>query len=180
MDSDDEEVEDDGAGVVPEMFEGDAGEQAIQYMQQLLDQVQLTKKRGKGKAPSSEHPSNGGGPPPAKKMRILDDTIAIRNDPTYRPGPETAGGRPSTRGRGRGRPRGRGRGNTSSSMSISNSLNNSSATNLNKGQHWRDNELAALILGANHLKPVLKGRFKSSSDGVQLKKLAWEELTGKL
>ena len=47
-----------------------------------------------------------------------------------------------------------------------------------KGEHWRPNELSALIKGANHLKPVLKGRFKHATDGVMLKQLAWEELKG--
>ena len=47
-----------------------------------------------------------------------------------------------------------------------------------KGKHWCPNELRALIVGANHLKPVLKGKFKHSSDGATLKMLAWEELKG--
>ena len=61
------------------------------------------------------------------------------------------------------------------SMSLTTSNRNACTT---KGAHWRKDEIEALILGANHLKPVLRGKFKDATCGASLKEMAWKELAG--
>ena len=173
----------------PSQFLGDAGQQAISYMLALFQKSAVSAIRQKGKAPSSEHPTNLG-PPPAKRAKNTSALDYLR-DPTYLPPPPEPkkGVQQKGRGRGRGRGnessenatsvgRGRGKGNIKYSKVNASIASNSSTSTPKKGEHWRKNELDALLKGANHLKPVLKGRFKHSTDGVTLKKLAWEELTG--
>ena len=178
--------------LTPDLFCGDGGDQAMAYMQQLINRAKkrkLSEKRGKGKPPSSEHYAAANA-----KMKLLNPDES-RVDPSYFPHPpldslkKSKGRGKSTRGRGRGR----GARNQSSSSfqgSVSqvaqqNQLNqqesmSTDSTDLSpsKGVHWRPDELSALIKGANHLKPVLKGRFRHATDGVVLKELAWQELRG--
>jgi len=139
-----------------------------------MKRVREKKCRGKGKAPSIEHPSNGGAPPAKKRKKNTPDPTYVPPEESDKEDPVPA----AKRGRG-GRGRGRGRGGKGKNDSVASSqLNTSTANKGVKSEHWRPDELEALIKGANHLKPVLKGRFKHASDGVALKKLAWEELKG--
>ena len=143
----------------------------------IMTQTELSKKRDKGKAPSSEHDSHF---PQKKKQKVTpvipDDPF---KDPTYVPDED-----PPNRGRGRGRGRGsrggrgKGRGKGASNFSTS-SGTDKELDQSTKGQHWRDNELSALLKGANHLKSILRGRFKHATDGVRIKTLAWNELRGR-
>ena len=61
------------------------------------------------------------------------------------------------------------------SMSLTTSNRNACTT---KGAHWRKDEIEALVMGANHLKPVLRGVFKDATCGASLKEMAWKELAG--
>ena len=147
------------------------------YIVSLLGETQrnsllkkLSNKRQKGKAPSREHSSHGSPVPKKRKISAEEEYVA---DPTFVIPPTR--GRGSSRGRGRGGRRGRG------SKTLSGSVQLLTGESLfeedTRGKHWRPNELHALITGANHLRPILKGKFKSSADGVTIKTLAWEELS---
>ena len=168
----------------------DVNNQAVAYLIGLLKKDKVSSRRGKGMAPSSEHPSHG---PPTKRARTQMDELnnSQLRDPDYQPPPpdfkkvETkprgrGRGRGGCRGLGRGRGRGRGRGGaaTASNETLASSTMNSTAPTPSKGEHWKLDELTALVNGCNHLKPVLKGRFKHATDGTTCKALAWEELKG--
>ena len=224
---DDEEVqeEEDETDIDPSMFDGDAGEQAISYMMALFERTAgLSSKRGKGKHPSSEHPTNTGKKAQKKPQQDADSSL---HDPSYMPAPENADkgkkgkqGKSSdnkskgkskadtseastsnmnifeqilaaTKGRGRGRGRGinqstcsstsgAGRGRGRGRGAVNTTISTLDQSEGKKGEHWRPDELSSLIKGANHLKPVLKGRFRHASDGAALRKMAWEELTGEI
>ena len=179
---DDEEEDDVPSSNPMSSYGSNGGEQSINHMvhlfrQQLLSQVKdtdLSKKRQKGKPPSQEHPAHQG---PNKRRKIIPPPVDdINKDPTYIDASmnmKPRGRGTSNRGRGRGVGRGRGRGKAADISKSSNKADGS------RGMHWRKPELRALIFGANHLKPVLKGKFKHSNDGKTMKKLAWEELSGK-
>ena len=184
-----EETEEDSQGedeITPDMFSGDGGQQAMQYMMALLKKDQLSKKRMKGKAPSSEHFSHLG--PAAKRPKVQPELHESSvEDPDFVLPVVKKGEKVKGRGRGAGRGKGRGRGrgsasnsniNVSTSSVVSMSLNSTSETGGNKGTHWKLNELTALMNAANKMKPVLKGRFKHATDGVTLKALAWNEVKG--
>ena len=199
----DEEAEDDEFydddpprdDIHPSQFPGNGGDQQISYMvaafkQQLENQLKtnISEKRQKGKAPSREHPSHSSKQPRKRSVEEQDD---VNTDPTFEPEQFTGRGRGRGRGtssrgrgrggreRGRGSSRGRGRGGNSSSTTNKNQTSNqSSSSDCSRGKHWKKPELRALLTAANHLKPVLKGKFKHSSDGKTMKALAWEELSG--
>ena len=183
------------------MFTGQGGDQTINYIMTLMKMAQkeeakkmekekeISANRQKGKPPYSEHPSLTGQPLP-KRPRTDE------HDPTYIPEiePKKAGrGRGAIKGRGRGErgrgsrgrgvsARGRGRGGNSScntSFIPNYKMKLVNTTPPVKSEHWRPIQLEALVNACNHLKPVLKGRFKHYTDGVELKELAWEEVAGK-
>ena len=166
----------------PNAFPGDGGEQTIAYLCSLLETDQkknilqkLSDRRKKGKAPSSEHSSHGS--PVNKKRKLFQEEEETGHDPNFVP-PTRGRGRASSRGRGRGGRRGRGSKTLAGSISLL--TGDASFEGDTRGKHWRPNELHALLTGANHLRPILKGKFKSSADGVTMKSLAWEELSGKI
>ena len=176
------------------MFDGDGGQQVMDYMQKLINRARkrkLSSQRGRGLPPSSEHYA-----PPSKKLKKPNPNDST-TDPSYVPIPpqnvvknKGRGKTSQTRGRGRGRGGRGGRNDSSSSVAhgtLSRQASNSEQSDVLdssdndpvKGAHWHPNELSALIKGANHLKPVLKGKFRHATDGVVLKELAWQELLGK-
>ena len=175
--------------ITPDMFDGEGGQQAMEYMQKMLNRArkrQLSAQRGRGMPPSSVHNA-----PPPKKTKTMD-----QSDPSYVPPEQPVvrnkgrGKTSQARGRGRGRGARGGRNDSSTSTTAQVSMQQASYSTSEhsdsiddgdpvKGQHWRPNELSALIKGANHLKPVLKGKFRHATDGVVLKELAWNELVGK-
>ena len=66
--------------ISPTDFEGDGGDQAISYILALIKRNREKNARGKGKAPSSEHPSNGGPHTTQTKKRKRES-----DDPTFIP-----------------------------------------------------------------------------------------------
>ena len=180
----DDEEEDTPSSNPMSSYGSNGGEQSINHMvhlfrQQLVNQMKdpdISSKRQKGKAPSREHPSHEG-QQQRRRIPAAPPGDDIRKDPNYIVDCSMnmkSRGRGSSRGRGRGRGLGRGRGRGKAADQSKNKSELGS-----RGMHWRKPELRALIFGANHLKPVLKGKFKHSNDGKTMKKLAWEELSGK-